>query len=561
MRPSTAFAEVLVDELIRTGVREAVLSPGSRNAPLSLALHRAESAGRLRLHVRIDERTAGFLALGLARGSGRPAVVVTTSGTAVANLHPAVLEAHHGGVPLLVLSADRPADLRDVGANQVIDQRSVFGGVLRLFHEFGEAHPVDDEAIAAGQNARWRSIVCRAVAASIGAFGTPGPVQLDVPLVEPLLPDGSAAPAELDGRPAGAVWTAIGVPGPHPGAVVTPRSGERVLFVADLTDPRAVALASAGHVVVSEAGGAAGREVLAAGLHLIGTPDFLDTHRPDRVVVLGRPTLFRPVAQLLSDPAVQVDIVGSAAAFADPSGRAHAVAPGVEASAARPDPVWSDAWRAADDRAGRAVQALLDDWDLSSSPRLARDVVAALPRRATLILGSSQPPRDVGLGSAGRNGVTVLANRGVAGIDGMISTAIGAALAVPDSPAVALVGDLTFLHDATALVIGPREPRPDLTVVVSNNDGGGIFETLEPGAPEHRDAFERVFGTPPGVDLGGWVQACGADYVEVTGPGELAEVVGTPRGLTVADVRTGRRDLRAQVRQLREVAAAAVLRG
>ncbi|GAA2005181.1 2-succinyl-5-enolpyruvyl-6-hydroxy-3-cyclohexene-1-carboxylic-acid synthase [Nakamurella flavida] len=559
MRPSTAFAEVLVDELIRAGVREAVLSPGSRNAPLSLALHRAELAGRLRLHVRIDERTGAFLALGLARGSGRPAVVVTTSGTAVANLHPAVLEAHHGHVPLLVLSADRPADLRDVGANQVIDQRTVFGGALRLFHEFGEARPLTDPAVASAQNARWRSMVCRAVAAAGGAFGAPGPVQLDVPLVEPLLPDGTAAPAELAGRPDDAVWTAIGVPGPHPGAVLAPRSGERVLFLADLTDPRAVALASAGQVVVSEAGGAAGREVLAAGMHLLATPEFLAAHRPDRVVVLGRPTLFRAVTGLLADPAVQVDIVGPAAGFADPSGRAHAVLPGVQTSEARPDPVWADAWRAADDRAGRAVQAVLDDWDLSSSPRLARDVVAALPRRATLILGSSQAPRDVGLCSAGRNGITVLANRGVAGIDGMISTAIGAALAVPDSAAVALVGDLTFLHDATALVIGPREPRPDLTVVVSNNDGGGIFETLEPGAPEHRDAFERVFGTPPGVDLGGWVQACGADYVEVGGPGELAELVAAPRGLTVADVRTGRRDLRDQVRELHRAAAEAAL--
>src|ERR1700712_3772544 len=158
VNPSTALARVLVDELIACGIVDAVLAPGSRNAPLSVALHDADATGRLRLHVRIDERTAGFLAVGLARGSGRPTVVVTTSGTAVANLHPAGLEAHHGGVPLLVLSADRPPALRDVGANQVIDQRGVFGGALRFWHEFGVATGQP------GENALWRSMVCRALA-------------------------------------------------------------------------------------------------------------------------------------------------------------------------------------------------------------------------------------------------------------------------------------------------------------------------------------------------------------------------------------------------------------
>src|SRR6478672_9374291 len=147
-----------------------------------MALHEADATGRIRLHVRIDERTAGFLALGLARGSGRPAAVVTTSGTAVANLHPAVLEAHHGGVPMIVLSADRPPWLRDVGANQTVDQRSLFGPVLRLFHEFGVPQR------APGQNAGWRAMVCRAVAAAGGAGGVPGPVQLNLALTEPLLP-------------------------------------------------------------------------------------------------------------------------------------------------------------------------------------------------------------------------------------------------------------------------------------------------------------------------------------------------------------------------------------
>ena len=189
VNPSTALARVLVDELIACGVTDAVLAPGSRNAPLSMALHDADAAGRLRLHVRIDERTAGFLAVGLARGSGRPAVVVTTSGTAVANLHPAVLEAHHGGVPLLVLSADRPPWLRDVGANQAIDQQSLFGPALRFFHEFAcRAAGLGPERGLAGDGLPARS------RAAGGAGGVAGPVQLNLPLAEPLLPDADDDP-------------------------------------------------------------------------------------------------------------------------------------------------------------------------------------------------------------------------------------------------------------------------------------------------------------------------------------------------------------------------------
>ena len=323
MNPSTALARVLVDELVGNGVRDVVLSPGSRNAPLSMALHRADAAGRLRLHVRIDERTAGFLALGLSRGEGRPAAVVTTSGTAVANLHPAVLEAHHDGIALLVLTADRPPWLQDVGANQTIDQRTVFGPALRLFHEF--------EAPTGGpRNASWRSMVCRAVAAASGSgSASPGPVQLNVPLADPLLPDSSdmhadELPETLAGR--GGPWTRIVVDA-DTASVPPPGDGERVLFLADLTHPWAAGVAAAGHLVISEAGGAAGGSVLASGVHLIGCRDFLNGARPHRVIVLGRPTLFRAVTALLADHRIAVDVVAPAGGFADPGGHARSVAP------------------------------------------------------------------------------------------------------------------------------------------------------------------------------------------------------------------------------------------
>lgn len=540
MNPSTALARVLVDELIACGLTDAVLAPGSRSAPLALALHAADEAGRLRLHVRIDERTAGFLAVGLARGSGRPVVAVTTSGTAVANLHPAVLEAAHGQVPLIVLTADRPPWLRGVGANQTIDQHGVFGPALRFFHEFAvPGH-------RAGQQAHWRSIAGRAWSAAAGHGGAPaGPAQLNVPLVEPLLPDGTTDwPEPLTGRDG--PWTGITAPAlADAPAVPAPAPGERVLVVADLAHPWATLVADAGHLVVTEAGGAAGRGVLAAGMHLLAAPSFLEAARPDRVIVLGRPTLFRPVQALLGDPRIAVDVVAHPGAYADPSGTVRTVAPGLPDLSDLPDEEWAMRWRAADARAGEAVAGVLAGLDVSASPRLARDLAELLPGRATLVLGSSQPPRDLALSTRARAGLRVLANRGVAGIDGTVSTAVGAALAAgpADGPTVALLGDLTFLHDLTGLVVGPAEPRPDLTIVVSNHDGGAIFGTLESGGPAHAHAFERVFGTPHAADLAAVVAGLGHRHIRVRTVDELADALRPSTGIRVVEVPTRREGL------------------
>ncbi len=593
MNPSTALATVLVDELISGGVTDAVLCPGSRNAPLAMAMHAADSAGRIRLHVRIDERTAGFLAIGLARASGLPVPVVTTSGTAVANLHPAVLEAHHGGVPLLVLSADRPPDLRDVGANQVIDQRTVFGSELRLHHEFAVPQRIS------GQNARWRSMVCRALAACRGTAGRPGPVQLNLPLGEPLLPSGgtvstwgsldpvdqakkwvrpsenAAWPEPLTGRDG--PWTAIAGssrhdvvvagdpratdPGtPSPMAMIPPpQPGERCLFVADLTCRDAGRIAAAGYPVIAEAGGTAGADVLGTGIHLLGATEFLRAHRPDRVIVLGRPTLFRCVTALLADPEVTFDVVAHPDGYPDITGRARAVAADLApVSAADSRDGWLDGWRAADARARGAIDAVLADRDIAASPVLARRLIAALPPTTTLVLASSQTPRDVGMFAMPRDGVTVLANRGVAGIDGTVSTAVGVALAAQAST-YALIGDLAFLHDLTGLVIGPHEPRPDLTIVVANNDGGAIFGTLEPGEPQHASAFERVFGTPIGATLAPIVEGLGAEHLLAVTADELAEALAEPpSGIRVVEVPVVRSDLRALLAQVREAVAGAL---
>ncbi len=555
MNPATAWARVVVDELLACGLTDAVLAPGSRNAPLSVALADADATGRLRLHVRIDERTAGFLAIGLARGSQRPVVVVTTSGTAVANLHPAVLEAAHGHVPLVVLSADRPPWLRDVGANQTVDQKGIFGSALRFFHEFAVPEA------RAGQHAHWRSMTCRAWAAASGSGGGPaGPVQLNAPLAEPLLPDGDHRwPERLSGR--NGPWTRPLAAGSEAISVVpAPQRGERVLFVADLTHPWAASVAEAGQLVVTEAGGAAGRHVLAAGVHLLSVPGFVDGARPDRVVVLGRPTLFRPVQELLADSRVVVDVIGHPTGYADPAGSARVVAPGRPDVRQLPPGDWAAGWRDADAAAGKAVADVLDLLGIGSSPRLARELAHALPERATLVLGSSQPPRDLALSARARDGLRVVANRGVAGIDGTVSTAIGVALTAGSAagPTVALLGDLTFLHDITGLVIGPDEPTPDLTVVVSNNDGGAIFGTLEPGEPAHAHVFERVFGTPHGADLGAAVRALGHRHEIVDTPEQLADALRSPSGLRVVEVRTSRTDLAGTLSRMADAVRLAV---
>ncbi|MET0966501.1 MAG: 2-succinyl-5-enolpyruvyl-6-hydroxy-3-cyclohexene-1-carboxylic-acid synthase [Nakamurella sp.] len=558
MNPSTALARVLIDELLACGVTEVVLAPGSRNAPLSMALHDADAAGRVRLHVRIDERTAGFLALGLARGSGRPAAVVTTSGTAVANLHPAVLEASHGGVPLIVLSADRPPWLRDVGANQTVDQRGLFGPALRMFHEFGVPRR------SAGQQAGWRAMICRAVAVAGGAGGFPGPVQLNIALADPLLPDDQPTDQQLDDWPEPLIgragpWTTITGSDDIFGPAIAPTvPGERVLFVADLTHPWASSIAEAGHLVVAESGGAGGAAVLSAGIHLLGIAEFIDAATPERVVVLGRPTLFRQVQQLLGDQRIVVDAVAHPAGYADPVGSTRVVAPGWPDLRELPDPGWAARWRTANRLAGNAINTSLAELDINASPRLARDLVAALPDRATLVLGSSQAPRDVALTAAARDGVRVVANRGVAGIDGTISTAVGVALTADDVPTIALLGDLTFLHDITGLLIGPHEPRPDLTIVVSNNDGGAIFGTLESGRPAHSRAFERVFGTPHGALLAGVVESFGAEHILVSTADELPDALADPSGIRVVEVPTSRTELPTTLARFQEVVRAAL---
>jgi 2-succinyl-5-enolpyruvyl-6-hydroxy-3-cyclohexene-1-carboxylate synthase len=604
VNPSTAFAAALVDELARCGLAEAVIAPGSRNAPLAMALweHAQRSEGRLRLHVRIDERSAAFLALGLAKVSRRPVAVVCTSGTAAAHFHAAVIEADESAVPLLVLTADRPPELRGTGANQTIDQLKLYGNAVRWFCEVGvpEARP--------GMNAYWRSLACRAWALASGAAGTaPGPVHLNLPLREPLVPDTADAgdpggadgdardedaggpgaadrdagdpgtgnpgrqdpgagrvgeatgwPEPLAGRPGGAPWTAIGGTA-APAALELPWTERGVVICGDsCADPAALLRLAeeAGWPVMAEpsSGARAGPSALAAYPYLLDSPEFVAGHRPDLIVSCGRPGLSRGQLAYLktaspSGAAPRHVVVAQAPGrWADPDRSATDVAAAVRLAGPGPPggTGWLASWLAADEAAGAAAAGIFGADDALSEPRLARDLAAALPDGALLWAASSLPIRDLDQQMAPRAGVTVLANRGASGIDGLISSACGAALAhqrAGGGPAVALLGDLAFLHDTPGLFAGPDEPRPDLILVVVNNDGGGIFSLLEQAA--FPGPFERVFGTPHG---GALAQAAAAAGLSATILDRASGLAGALRGdghrpgagIRVVEVRTSR---------------------
>ena len=561
MNPATAFARVLVDELVRGGVTDAVLAPGSRSAPVALALAAAERSGRLRLHVRIDERTAAFLALGLAKASGRPVPVLTTSGTAAAHLHAAVLEADASGVPLLALTADRPPELRGTGANQTIAQPGLYGGAVRWAADVGAPESGREEA----QNRYWRSLVAKALVVAGGALSAdPGPVHLNLALREPLLPEDDDVPlaGPWVGRADGAPWSSA--EGAPPAAPRGPgRRAGRTLVVAGDGPLRSAEIASAladlgGSPLIAEpSSGAWGhRCAVRGGALLLGSPDWLAAHRPERVVVVGRPTLSRPVAALLADPEVRVETVPSSPRWADAARNSASVVRDLGGSSAPVLLEWIESWQRAAALVGEAVDAVLDSSPVLTAARLARDTVAALPAGALLVLGSSTPVRDVDRVAVPRDDVRVLANRGVAGIDGTISTAVGAAL-VHGGPAFALMGDLTFLHDLTGLLLGEGEPVPDLTVVVPDNDGGGIFAQLEPGEDRYARDYRRVFGTPHGRDLVAVAEGLGWAATRVSEPGDLGAALAL-RGPRVVVVGTDQRAEAALAAELRKAAAAAL---
>jgi 2-succinyl-5-enolpyruvyl-6-hydroxy-3-cyclohexene-1-carboxylate synthase len=536
IRSSSAVVLAVIGGLRRAGVTDVVLAPGSRSAGLALALEQADRSGLLRLHVRIDERSAGFLALGLSKGGHRPVAVVTTSGTAVANLHPSVLEASHEGRPLLILSADRPSELRGTGANQTTEQAGMFGDRVPC----SDVRPGD----AAGAEAAIAAAAVRS-----------GPTQVNLQFDEPLLPDTLPVhlPDEMRSMPtARRQWI-----GETAEPAVSLSAGPRTVVVAgdDAGPPARMLAQEANWPLLAEptSGARTGTHAIRTYRLLLGTEL---GEQIERVVVTGHPTLSRPVTRLISRPDIEVvSVRGPGGTVTDP-GRVARHLDVMPATGGRADDAWVDRWRAADADLSREVDRLAARDD-AFALRVAAEVGAAVGPEGLLFVGSSQPIRDLDVMApvyeAGQRRL-LIGNRGLSGIDGAVSTAIGAALARRSSRSLAYIGDLTFLHDANGLVIGPDEPRPDLTVVVVNDDGGAIFTTLEQGAEPYAPGFERVFGTPVGISLGAICEASSTTHDRIGDADGLRAALAAPqRGIRVIEVpisRTSRRALDLELRGL-----------
>ena len=464
MNTSTSLARVVVRQLIEAGITDAVISPGSRNAPISLAMYAAAEKKFLKLHIRIDERSAAYFALGLAKASSRPVPIICTSGTAVANYHPAVLEAHHSNVPLLVLTADRPAILRRTGANQTTEQARIFGNAVRYFADVsGGVFPLELPLDSLHR----------------------GPVHLNLQFEEPLLPDEDSnwlneikvAPrVKPAGKSAGTlkVNTTRGVL-----IIGHDRGGLTVAEVSKIASDLEWPVISEDPLSFPEA-------ISHAALFL-ASPAIRKNLVPETVVVIGRTTLSRPINALIASAKTQI-VIDPRMATVDTyrvADQRFIAAPKVVSKPADPD--WHEQWRKLSLRTAKLVSEI-SNWSESA---LARELAVELT--GAVFIASSRPIRDLESFATPRTGIETFANRGLAGIDGNISTALGIATARPS--ATAIIGDLAFLHDLTGLV---GNTSANLRIIAINNDGGGIFSTL----PQANVAgFETVFGTPHGLDL------------------------------------------------------------
>jgi 2-succinyl-5-enolpyruvyl-6-hydroxy-3-cyclohexene-1-carboxylate synthase len=548
---SLSCATALVDALARGGIRHACVSPGSRSTPLALALARDD---RIRVHVQLDERSAAFFGLGIAKATGAPVALACTSGTAAAGYLPGVVEASQSRTPLVVLTADRPPRLRGTGANQTIDQTDLYGRYARAYLE----PPVP---ATAEDGPSWADTGMRAVEAAAGPL--PGPVHVNCPFEEPLVPDGErVAVAGAGAAPDGAREVDLEAAGAALVAFVASFGGSRgVVTLGPVPAPRTLSLLSLGEVlgwpVLAEPlsglrvdGGEAGRS-LAAGQSLIGDADWIGAHRPEVVLQVGAAPTTR-ATQGLVDAADTLVVLDRIHLDPDPERRAERrihVEPELfgalawdryaDRRPAMPDG-WRDAWRRADLIARTTIDRLLDRWDEPFEGRVARDLASTLPHGAVFCVGSSSPVRDVDVFMAPRRPpriwtegdlVRVVANRGASGIDGFVSTTLGVA-AADVGPTYGLLGDLTLLHDAGGLLWSNHDDV-DAVLVVLANGGGEIFSLLpQRDLPEHRE----LFVTPHGVDLEALCRAAGAGHTKVERSGELLPAVHRAAGRSGVDV-------------------------
>lgn len=520
---AATFCATLVDEWVRAGITAGFVAPGSRSTPLALALDkRAGEDRRFQLHLFHDERSASFAALGHALASGTPAVLACTSGTAAAHLHAAVIEADLSSVPLIVCTTDRPPELLGVGAPQTVDQNRLFGSSVRSYVQPG----VPDADMAEA----WRSLGSQLVVDAMGGAGRPGPVHANLGFRDPL----DAAPAALPpGRPGGEPWhrdlrtsappTASEAEVNEVWKAIRGLSGV-VVAGRGTTDPASVlALARRlGWPVLADhrSGCRSEGQAITHFDALLRVPA-MAAERPDIALRFGEPLASKVLSQWLDQPDTTSIVALSRSRWIDPARRADLV---VEQAGLARDllttvptdyraSLEAERWQRADRLARQTVIRWLAEHSQETEPGIARSVVEELPTGATLVVASSMPIRDVEWFAPNRRDIRVLANRGANGIDGLVATATGVALS--GAPTTLLIGDVALLHDSSSLVT-LADRAIDLTVVVIDNDGGGIFSFLPQASSVPEASFETLFGTPHGTDLAALCRAHGLTVADWT---------------------------------------------
>ncbi|MFL5907009.1 MAG: 2-succinyl-5-enolpyruvyl-6-hydroxy-3-cyclohexene-1-carboxylic-acid synthase, partial [Solirubrobacterales bacterium] len=548
---NTALASAMVEELARCGVRRAAVSPGSRSTPLAVALWREPA---IEVSVILDERSAGFFGLGTALATGTPAVVLCTSGSAAANLHPAVVEADQAGVPMIVLTADRPPELRDIGAGQTIDQLKLYGEAVRWFSELG-THEASDEGLL-----HFRSVACRAYASAAGD-PRPGPVHLNVPWRDPLAPipvEGdvpASDPLALEGRRDGPL-NAVAVASARADEGLLDRLAARIedtprgLIVAGrqldaaLAEPIATLAATAGYPILAEP-----TSQLRRGPHdrslVVSTYDVIARERhaalePELVLRVGDMPTSKPLRQWLEaiDGLEQI-VVDPTGAWREPSRRAASVVradpvatarslserltrlrPGASTVAGAP---FATAWLEAERAVSASVDERLASLDELSEPGIWLALSRALRDGDSVLAASSMPVRDLeAFLRPGPEGVRFAANRGANGIDGLVSTAAGLA-ARSGARTWAVLGDLALFHDIGGLSIASRVP--ELRLIVLDNSGGGIFHFLPQAETMPEEEFEALLGTPAGLDPAQAAVLFGLSVATPSSPSELDQAL------------------------------------
>ena len=512
MSTSTRLARVIVRQIIEAGITDVVISPGSRNAPLSLAFIAAEARSLIKVHIRIDERSGAFFALGIAKATGRPVPIVCTSGTAVANYHPAVLEASHSNLPLFVLTADRPAALRRTGANQTTEQARIFGKAVRYFADVsGPVFPLE---------------------LPLNSLQS-GPVHLNIQFDEPLLPDNDTTwldhiivkPPQTFSRKKPGIFISKSIRGVL--VIGHDRGGLSVEDVKKFAE-------KLNWPVISEDPLSFEKAISHASVFLT-SKTIRESLSPDTVVIIGRTTLSRSINAFIASARKTVVIDPRIATVDSDRSASQRFLDLPKVDVFPADHEWMEKWEKFSDRTSKVISEL-DAW---TEPVICRKISEGLPSGQSLFISSSRPIRDIEGFAKTRGDIETYANRGLAGIDGNISTALGIASA--KNSAVAVIGDLAFLHDLPGLIF-----RDDinLKVFVINNDGGGIFSTLPQSGVE---GFEKVFGTPHGKDLSAIAIAMGIDSRRISSLKELADEISRPIiGLSVIVLEVPDRESNAQ---------------